>query len=38
MSLCIPDPDKFSPQEYIRLQAENVLQGLLVRPAQVRPA
>lgn len=33
ISLCIPDADKFSPHEYIRMQAENVLQGLLVRPA-----
>lgn len=32
LSLCIPNPDTFSAQEYIRLQAENVLQGLCVRP------
>lgn len=32
LSLCIPSPDTFSAQEYIRLQAENVLQGLCVRP------
>lgn len=31
MSLCIPDPCKFSVDEYIRLQADNVLQGLCVR-------
>ena len=32
-SLCIPDATRFSAQEYIRMQAENVLQGLLVRSA-----
>lgn len=32
LSLCIPNPATFSAQEYIRLQAENVLQGLCVRP------
>lgn len=32
LSLCIPNPGTFSAQEYIRLQAENVLQGLCVRP------
>ena len=31
MMLCIPDPQKFSADEYIRVQAGNVLQGLLVR-------
>lgn len=33
LSLCIPNPAAFSAEEYIRLQAENVLQGLCVRPA-----
>lgn len=32
-SLCIPDATRFSAQEYIRMQAENVLQGLCVRSA-----
>lgn len=32
-SLCIPDATRFSAEEYIRLQAENVLQGLCVRSA-----
>ena len=32
MSLCIPDPQRFSAEEYIRMQSENVLQGLCVRP------
>lgn len=32
-SLCIPDGARFSAREYIRLQAENVLQGLCVRSA-----
>ena len=32
-SLCIPDATHFSAEEYIRLQAENVLQGLCVRSA-----
>ncbi|MHA7602335.1 TetR/AcrR family transcriptional regulator [Alicycliphilus sp. T452] len=31
-SLCILDPERFSPEKYIRLQADNVLQGLCVRP------
>ncbi|MBS0292569.1 MAG: TetR/AcrR family transcriptional regulator [Proteobacteria bacterium] len=31
-SLCILSPERFSPQAYIRLQADNVLQGLCVRP------
>ena len=31
-SLCILDPECFSPEKYIRLQADNVLQGLCVRP------
>ncbi len=33
MGLCIPCPERFNADEYIALQAENVLQGLLVRPA-----
>jgi len=32
-ALCIPHAERFSPQEYIRLQADNVLQGLCVRSA-----
>ena len=32
-SLCIPDGSRFCAQEYIHLQAENVLQGLCVRSA-----
>ncbi len=32
-ALCIPNAERFSPQEYIRLQADNVLQGLCVRSA-----
>lgn len=30
-TLCIPNAERFSPQTYIRLQADNVLQGLRVR-------
>ncbi|SDL98043.1 transcriptional regulator, TetR family [Oryzisolibacter propanilivorax] len=33
MGLCIPCPDSFDAGRYIALQADNVLQGLLVRPA-----
>ncbi|MBS0508769.1 MAG: TetR/AcrR family transcriptional regulator C-terminal ligand-binding domain-containing protein, partial [Proteobacteria bacterium] len=32
-SVCIPNAERFSPQEYIRVQADNVLQGLCVRSA-----
>lgn len=32
-SLCIPEGTRFSAEEYIRLQADNVLQGLSVRSA-----
>ena len=32
-ALCIPNAERFSPQEYIRLQADNVLQGLCVHSA-----
>lgn len=31
-SVCILEPAHFSPETYIRLQADNVLQGLCVRP------
>ncbi|AVP57889.1 TetR/AcrR family transcriptional regulator [Pulveribacter suum] len=31
MGLCIPCPERFDPDQYIQLQADNVLQGLLVR-------
>ncbi len=33
MGLCIPCPERFDPEQYIEMQADNVLQGLLVRPA-----
>ncbi len=33
MGMCIPCPERFDAECYIRLQADNVLQGLLVRPA-----
>lgn len=32
-ALCIPNAERFSPQEYIKLQADNVLRGLSVRSA-----
>ncbi|MDR6215642.1 TetR/AcrR family transcriptional regulator [Paracidovorax wautersii] len=31
--LCMPDADRFSPQEYIRVQVDNILLGLATRPA-----
>lgn len=31
-SICILSPERFSPETYIRMQADNVLQGLCVRP------
>ncbi|HCL85006.1 MAG TPA: TetR family transcriptional regulator [Comamonadaceae bacterium] len=31
MGLCIPCPERFDPAQYIEMQADNVLQGLLVR-------
>ena len=33
MSLCIPDSERFDTAQYIRMQADNALHGLLVRPA-----
>ena len=33
MSMCVAEPEKFDPKEYIRMQAENLLVGLCVRPA-----
>ena len=33
MSMCVVEPEKFDPKEYIRMQAENLLVGLCVRPA-----
>ena len=33
MGLCIPDPERFDAAQYIRMQADNALHGLLVRPA-----
>ena len=33
LGICIAEPDKFLPEEYIRMQADNVLTGLCVRSA-----
>lgn len=33
LELWVPDPGRFCPLHYLRMQADNVLEGLLVRPA-----